>query len=221
MNCWDVQNIKYCLINNVLLTGTNSSTKVANAIPSGKTINGTITIVNKIFGKNVREIGQHSFVACTGITAVNIQANLVQIGFNAFLMCPNIVHINIPKTVELIAQGAICTSSPDTETTAMAGTLNVVIEGFSALKVLGYCGIGRKENIIIQYCSNKAPTFLQHDPFHKASSITIYSLAEFTIDSVTSTISDNACIFRNNKIATTCNKARINFDYFIVILIVA
>ena len=190
MGCTTINGIKYCVINNILMTGDNS-TNERNAIDGS--LPRKITIKNRIDQELVREVGRNSFTACEIITSVIIEEGIYKINFEAFYKCKNLVSVIVPSSVTFIGQGGICPSDKNSPEEATKGTLHVNIEGPSSLEMLGFCGIGRRETILINYCSNKAPN-LQGRAFHKATTVNIYSIKKFSIDSRETTVSEKACL---------------------------
>ena len=218
MSCVVSNHIKYCEINGVFIVGDNT-TNNRNAVETGFVPVGEITIPERVRGRLIREIGKWSFRTCGKITIVNIYAKIYQIGWDAFHRCTNLVAVNVPKTVRIIEQGGICPATEENADVASEGTLSVTIEGPSSLSYLGHCAIGRKKNVIIQYCSKNVP-LTGSNPFDKIESMNIYALGEFTIDTYTTTASDYACVNRLYKSCVCVQKgSRFNALTFIVFIV--
>ena len=213
MNCTTVRNIKYCIVKNVLMTGDNTSIE-GNAIDGS--LPRKITIKSRIGEQFVREIGQRSFVKCETITHVIIEEGITKINYDAFYLCQNIVSVIVPSTVSFIAQGGICPGLINNEFAASPGTLHVIIEGPSSLEMLGHCGIGKKETVIINYCSDRAPN-LQLETFQEVRNVKIYAVKKFSIESHETTVSENACV-RKTYCAKSVNN-RVRFAIHINILL--
>ena len=84
MNCTISEQIKYCLIDNIIVVGTNSSENIyePKAVSSYSTISGHIAIpsgVNFFEGFTVQEIGCSAFSRCYLITSVSIPPTLTKI----------------------------------------------------------------------------------------------------------------------------------------------
>ena len=193
MNCKTIKNVKYCIVNDILMVGDNTSTE-GNAIDGSLT--SEITFVDRIGDNFVREIGMKSFTACETLRIVNIKYGILKINFDAFYKCKNIVSFVVPSSVSFIAQGAICICDKLLTSEASPGTLTVAIQGPSSLEYLGRWSIAKKDNIIIYYCSSKAP-IINYSTFDKAKSVTIYSIKKFSIDSVETTVNERACFVKS------------------------
>lgn len=215
MGCTAVKGIKYCVVNNVLMAGNNETTE-GNAIDGS--LPKKITIINRIGDMFVREIGQKSFSGCTTITHVVIKEGINKINYDAFFKCQNIVSVIVPSTVSFIAQGGICPSLKNNQGSASPGTLSVIIEGPSSMEMIGFCGIGKKETIIINYCSERAPN-LQKEPFQEATNVIIYSIKKFSIDSHETTVSEKACIKKSCCTRKMNNNVRSSVHVNILLLV--
>ena len=195
------------------MTGDNT-TVFSNAINGS--LPRKITIKNRIGDQFVREIGRNSFTACETIVNVIIEEGIYKINYEAFYECKNLVSIKIPSSVNFIGQGGICPCDQNNYMEATQGTLYVNIEGPSSLEMLGYCGIGRRETIFINFCSDKAPS-LQHDTFHQATSVTIYSIKQFKIESIETTVSEKACIKKTCLTRNAYNSMRFAIHTYILL----
>lgn len=180
--------ILYFLQNNKFYIVGNNSTNPATGITNYK-YSGEITILEKIYNKEVREIGQRAFFGCCNITRVTILAKLTAIHYEAFDQCAKLNYINIPQTVTFIGKYALSVAELyyddfyETEYYLVSDEPFQVefCKGRTKTLYLGQHAISHRKNIKIIYPSSIEPLYSPYGHFADVNSATIcaYKLFKF------------------------------------------
>ena len=155
MSCSISESIKYCLIDNILVVGTNSSEDALEpkAVSSYSAISGHIAIPSRVSyfeGFTVQEIGCSAFSRCFLIVSVSLPPTVTKLFFRSFVDCYSLESINIPSSVEFIGTGAISSyniSNPDNRISH--GLLTVFFDPKSKIQNIGASNFGYKEIVHI------------------------------------------------------------------------
>ena len=185
-NCVDYGNVRYCVVNDIFIVGNNESKALVS-----EPLDGIIFIPLKVNSSEVKEIGAKSFMGCSSIERVTIEARITQINNRAFCQCMKLVSINIPNTCRIIQQWGIQTYNitQGNNLPNSYKSLTIFFEPNSKIKFIDTHGISFRENVNIYTCERINPT-LNSQTFIKVTNLKIYSPVSFVLKDVRSITSN-------------------------------
>ena len=153
MDCPTINNIKYCVVNEVFMVGTNITGLNPNA--ASRTLSGVVEIPEIVDNRAITAIGAAAFSRCEKITHVIIKAKIKIIYERAFADCSSLSYINIPTTVEEIHNLAIhsynYTGHTFNQSTISSGIIVVVFEPHSSIKFVGSNNFDKKSRVALHF----------------------------------------------------------------------
>ena len=186
----DSSGIKYCPIKDTYncIVGTNQTIE-QNAISSAYSLS-YLHIPSKINSHRVIEIGRYAFFSLKTITQIRIDEGIRQINDCAFYELPHLSLVILPSTVEFLGYYAISgINIINGVYYTTNGTLTIIFQPISKLKILLTGAIERKSNVVVHYCGYGYPQF-QDRPFYQINNVTLYSFHQFTMNDTFQSIID-------------------------------
>jgi hypothetical protein len=185
MACENFKYIKYCIVNNILITGDNSTNK-KKAIIKDFSEYSDILIPLKVGNNEVKDIGQYSFHGLYNLEKVVIEARITQINPFSFADCKKLKQINIPNTLEFIFEYGLQTydwtiSSTNSGPPNPYENFNVI---FEKIKIIATHAISYRAKVDLYFCEEVNPITV-YDTFKKNTYTIIHSPVQFQIGSYT------------------------------------
>ena len=217
-DCFNENNIWYCLRNNVYIVGNNESGNTQNAFvtDSGQS---HVTIPISVRGQSIREIGCKAFLSCITLTHVNIKARIYQINPYAFCECKKLEEIRIPNTCEYICEWGIQTydSSIGNSNPNPYKSLSVIFEPKSRIKRIDTHGISYRSNVNIFFC-NKVDPYIDQSAFTKTINVNVFSPVSFTFNGAQTL---NYAYSSQCFAKVTCKMQRTSFQIKLLLIFIA